>query len=112
MKVISPFGPKIAKLKFSTKLINKINNEVDKILSKKYLLKRLDYSKKLVGQVKQEFQLPKSFVTKNLEKVIFNEVEKYIFQTLRKKVKKISIKNFWIVRQFNNEYNPIHYQIV
>ena len=109
MKVISPFGPKIAKLKFSSKLINKINNEVDKILSKKSLLKRLDYSKKLVGQVKQEFQLPKSFITKNLEKVIFNEVEKYVFQTLGKKVKKISIKNFWIVRQFNNEYNPIHY---
>ena len=109
MKVISPFGPKIAKLKFSTKLINKINNEVDKILSKKNLLKKLDYSKKLVGQVKQEFQLPKSFITKNLEKVIFNEVEKYVFQTLGKKVKKISIKNFWIVRQFNNEYNPIHY---
>ena len=109
MKVISPFGPKIAKLKFSTKLINKINNEVDKILSKKNLLKKLDYSKKLVGQVKQEFQLPNSFITKNLEKVIFNEVEKYVFQTLGKKVKKISIKNFWIVRQFNNEYNPIHY---
>ena len=109
MKVISPFGPKIAKLKFSTKLINKINNEVDKILSKKNLLKKLDYSKKLVGQVKQEFQLPKSFITKNLEKVIFNEVEKYVFQTLGKKVKRISIKNFWIVRQFNNEYNPIHY---
>ena len=109
MKVISPFGPKIAKLKFSSKLINKINNEVDKILSKKNLLKKLDYSKKLVGQVKQEFQLPKSFIAKNLEKVIFNEVEKYVFQTLGKKVKKISIKNFWIVRQFNNEYNPIHY---
>ena len=109
MKVISPFGPKIAKLKFSSKLINKINNEVDKILSKKNLLKKLDYSKKLVGQVKQEFQLPKSFISKNLEKVIFNEVEKYVFQTLGKKVKKISIKNFWIVRQFNNEYNPIHY---
>ena len=31
------------------------------------------------------------------------------FQTLGKKVKKISIKNFWVVRQFNNEYNPIHY---
>ncbi len=109
MKVISPFGPKIAKLKFSSKLINKINNEVDKILSKKNLLKKLDYSKKLVGQVKQEFQLPRSFITQNLEKVIFNEVKKYILQTLGKKVKKISIKNFWIVRQFNNEYNPIHY---
>ena len=22
---------------------------------------------------------------------------------------KIKIKNFWVVRQFNNEYNPIHY---
>ena len=109
MQVISPFGPKIAKLKFSSKLIKKINHEVENILNKKKLLKKLDYSKKLVGQVKQEFQLPKSFITKNLEKVISNEVEKYVFQTLGKKVKKISIKNFWIVRQFNNEYNPIHY---
>ena len=82
---------------------------MDQILNKKSLLKKLDYSKKLVGQVKQEFQLPKSFVKKNLEKVISNEVKKYIFKTIGKKVKKISIKNFWIVRQFNNEYNPIHY---
>jgi len=109
MKVISPFGPKIAKLKFSKKLVKKINNEVDKILGKKNLLQKLDYSKKLVGQVKQEFQLPKSFITKNLEKIISNEVKKYVFQTLGKKVKKITIKNFWVVRQFNNEYNPVHY---
>ncbi len=109
MKVISPFGPKIAKVKFSNRLIKKINNEVDQIINKKSLVKKLDYSKKLVGQVKQEFQLPKLFVKKNLEKVIFKEVKKYIFQTLGKKVKKISIKNFWVVRQFNNEYNPIHY---
>ena len=109
MKVISPFGPKIAKLKFSSKLIKKINDEVDRILKKKKLVKKLDYSKKLVGQVKQEFQLPKSFVKKNLETIIFKEVKKYIFQTIRKKIKKISIKNFWVVRQFNNEYNPIHY---
>ncbi len=53
--------------------------------------------------------MPKSFVKKNLETIIFKEVKKYIFQTIRKKIKKISIKNFWVVRQFNNEYNPIHY---
>ena len=109
MRVISPFGPKIAKLKFSSKLIKKINNEVDRIVNKKGLLKKLDYSKKLVGQVKQEFQLPKPFVEKNLEKVISSEVKKYIFQTIGKKVTKISIKNVWVVRQFNNDYNPIHY---
>ena len=64
MKVISPFGPKIAKLKFSSKLIKIINLEVDKIVSKKKLIKKFDYSDKLVGQVKQEFQLPRAFKKK------------------------------------------------
>ncbi len=109
MRVISPFGPKIAKLKLSNKLINIINKEVDQISSKKKLLKKLDYSKKLVGQVKHEFQLPKTFVKRYLEKFISKEVKKYINQTLKKKINKVSIKNFWIVRQFNNEYNPVHY---
>ena len=109
MKIISPFGPKIAKLKFSHKLIKMINDEVDQITKKKRLLKKLDYSKKLVGQVKQEFQLPRAFVKRHLEKVISVEVKKFIGRTLGKKVKKVLIKNFWVVRQFNNEYNPVHY---
>ena len=109
MKVISPFGPKIAKLKFSSKLIKKINSEVDRIILKKKLVKKLDYSDKLVGQVKQELQLPKTFVKKNLEKTINFYVKKYINKSLGKKLNKIIIKNFWVVRQFNNEYNPIHY---
>jgi len=109
MKILSPFGPKIAKLKLPQFLIKKINAEVDKILSKKKLVKKLDYSKKLVGQVKQEFQLPKAFVQKNLEKVITKEVKNYIKKTTGKNTSKVNIKNFWVVRQFNNEYNPIHF---
>ena len=109
MKILSPFGPKIAKLKLPQFLIKKINAEVDKILSKKKLIKKLDYSKKLVGQVKQEFQLPKAFVQKNLEKVITKEVKNYIMKTTGKNTSKVNIKNFWVVRQFNNEYNPIHF---
>ena len=109
MKVISPFGPKIAKLKFSSKLIKIINAEVDKIISKKKLIKKFDYSDKLVGQVKQELQLPRAFIKKNLEKIIYNKVKKYINKSLGKKINNIKIKNFWVVRQFNNEYNPIHY---
>jgi len=80
MKVISPFGPKIAKLKLSSNFIKNLNKEVDRILSKK-----------------------------NLEKTIYNEVNKYIYKSLGKKISKIKIKNFWVVRQFNNEYNPIHF---
>mgnify|MGYP001251898283 FL=1 len=109
MKILSPFGPKIAKLKLPQFLIKKINGEVDKILTKKKLVKKLDYSKKLVGQVKQEFQLPKAFVKKNLEKVITKEVKNYIKKTTGKNTSKVNIKNFWVVRQFNNEYNPIHF---
>ena len=109
MKILSPFGPKIAKLKLPQFLIKKINGEVDKILTKKKLIKKLDYSKKLVGQVKQEFQLPKAFVKKNLEKVITKEVKNYIKKTTGKNTSKANIKNFWVVRQFNNEYNPIHF---
>jgi uncharacterized protein (TIGR02466 family) len=109
MKILSPFGPKIAKLKLPQFLIKKINGEVDKILTKKKLIKKLNYSKKLVGQVKQEFQLPKAFVKKNLEKVITKEVKNYIKKTTGKNTSKVNIKNFWVVRQFNNEYNPIHF---
>ena len=109
MKVLSPFGPKIASLKLSGGSIRKINVEVDKIISKKNLLKKLDYSNKLVGQVRQEFQLPKIFIKKNLEKILYKSVKDYIFKSLGKKISKIKIKNFWIVRQFNDEYNPVHF---
>ena len=60
--------PKIAKLKFSSRLIKMINFEVDKIISKKKLIKKFDYSKKLVGQVKQELQLPRIFYKKKFRK--------------------------------------------
>ena len=109
MKVFSPFGPKIASLKLPKNSIKKINIEVDKIISKKKLLKKFDYSNKLVGQVKQEFQLPKSFIKKDLEKFLYKKVKDYIFESLGKNISKVRIKNFWIVRQFNDEYNPIHF---
>ena len=80
MKVLSPFGPKIASLKLSRIVIKKMNIEVDKIITKKNLLKKLDYSNKLVGQVKQEFQLPKNFIKKNLEKLIYKTVKDYVFK--------------------------------
>ena len=82
MKVLSPFGPKIAKLKLSSKLIKKLNNEVEKIISKKNLVKKLDYSNKLVGQVKQEFQIPKSFIKKKPLVVNENMSASYTAQTL------------------------------
>ncbi len=109
MKVISPFGPKIAKLKISKSIVNKINNEVEKIINQKKLSKKHDYSKKLVGQVQQEIELSKSFIKKNLNKNITEAVNKFIKKTTGKTSKKIKIQNLWVVRQFANEYNPVHF---
>ena len=109
MKVLSPFGPKMAQLKFNKSLINKMNKEVDRISSQKKLKKRYDYSKKLVGQVKQEIQLPKNIIQKYLAKKINQSIKEFIKSTTGKTTKTIKIKNFWVVSQFSHEYNPVHY---
>ena len=109
MKILSPFGPKIAKLKFSNSIIKKINTEVDKIVAQKKLSKKYDYSKKLVGQVKQEIELPKTFIKKNLDKLITNSIRSFIKSTTGKNIKKVKIKTLWVVNQYANEYNPVHY---
>ena len=109
MKVLNPFGPKIAIIKIPKNIISKINQEVDQILNNKKRLKKSDYSNKLVGQVKQEIKLSSKFIQKNLLKFIGNNVKKYIKKSTKKDIKKISLKNLWVVRQFKNEYNPIHF---
>ena len=109
MKIISPYGPKIAILKIPNKIIKQINVEVDNILSNKDKIKKNDYSKKLVGQVKQEFQLSKIFINKYLKNFINSSVKNYIKKGCNRNVKKIKFHNLWIVRQFKNEYNPIHF---
>ncbi len=109
MKIISPFGPKIAVIKIPKKIIILINKEVETILKNKEKLKKSNYSNKLVGQVKQEFQLSKNFINKHLIRFINNSVKTYIKKSSNRNVKRISLKNLWIVRQFKNEYNPIHF---
>ena len=109
LKVLSPFGPKIARLKFPQLLIEKINLEVDRITKQKKLIKKYDYSKNLVGQVKQEIQLPSIFIQKNIYKHISSSVKEYVKASTGKLTKKIKIINFWVVRQYAHEYNPVHY---
>ena len=109
LKILNPFGPKMGKLKFSKILINKINLEVDRIVSKKKLSKKFDYSSHLVGQVKQEIYLSNKFLKDNLQKIITNSIKDFIKKSTNRIPKKIKIKNFWVVRQFSNEYNPMHF---
>jgi len=109
LKVLAPFGPKIARLKFPELVVKKINLEVDRITKQKKLIKKYDYSKNLVGQVKQEIQLPSIFIKKNIYKYINNSIKEYVKKCTGKLTKKVKVVNFWIVRQYANEYNPVHY---
>ena len=109
MKVVSPFGPKIGIIKIPKKIINLINQEFEKIIKNKNLSKKNDYSKKLVGQVKQEIELSKSFINKHLKKFIDENINKFLKKALNKKSSKIKIKNLWVVKQLKNDYNPIHF---
>ena len=109
MIILSPFGPKLGKIKIPSKIITQLNKEVDKIIESKSKTKRSDYSKKVVGQVYQEIQISKSFINKYLKKFITKQVSNYLKKTINIKPKKFLIKNLWVVRQFKNEYNPVHY---
>ena len=72
-------------------------------------LKKNDYSKKVVGQVYQEIKISKKFIDKNLKRFIYKIISKYIKETINIRPKKFIIKNLWVVRQFKNEYNPVHF---
>ncbi|MDA7547089.1 2OG-Fe(II) oxygenase family protein [Candidatus Pelagibacter sp.] len=105
MKNIKPFGPSIGKTKISKKFSDKLNNEFDS----KSISKKIDYSSKLASQIKNELKISNNFIKKNLEKELKENINKFLSNEKIQNIKEIKILNFWIVRQFKGEYNPIHY---
>ena len=105
MKNIKPFGPSIGITKFSKKFLNILNKEIDS----KVLTKNNDYSSKLASQIKKEIKISKNFLKQNLEKEIKKYIKNFLKNERIKKVKNIKILNLWVVSQFKDEYNPIHY---
>ena len=105
MKNIKPFGPSIGKAKISKTFLSVLNKEIDN----KVLNKNNDYSSKLASQIKKEIKISDNFIKKNLEKEIKKNVKNFLKNEKIKKVKDIKILNLWVVSQFKDEYNPIHY---
>ena len=105
MKNIKPFGPSIGKTKISKKFLDILNKEIDN----KFLTKNNDYSSKLASQIKKEVKISNNFIKKNLEIEIKKNIKDFLKNEKIKKVKNIKILNLWVVSQFKDEYNPIHY---
>jgi len=109
-RLIKKFGPSIFHVKIPDEIINNLNSYVDKIIKNKEKIRELDVGKNLVGDVTQEFVLEKDFI-KNSGWYNFLKfcVKQWIKLETNKDVKNFEIKNSWIVRQFQNEYNPTHW---
>ena len=105
MKTFRAFGPTIGKNKLSKKIIDVLNKHIDK----SHTSKKNDYSSKLASQIQNEIKISNLMINKNLSKELVNNIKDYLKKSDIKKVKEIKIINLWVVRQFKNEYNPIHY---
>jgi len=105
MKTFRAFGPTIGKSKLSKKIIDILNKHIDK----SHISKKDDYSSKLASQIQNEIKISNLMINKNLSKELVNNIKDYLKKSDIEKVKKIKIINLWVVRQFKNEYNPIHY---
>ena len=110
INVLRPFGPSIARMTMQTELVNNLNQYVDETILDVGKLEELDHGSKLAGNVKQEFKLEKDFIEKSgLLKFLAFGTSNWIKLSDQKEIKKFEIQESWIVRQFKNEYNPIHY---
>ena len=109
-KFIKTFGPSIVKAKIPEKLLNDLNEYVDKIIEDKEKAKKLDLGPKLAGDVTQEIQLEGEFAKKiGWLKFLANVTSEWIKFETGKKISEFNVTNSWVVRQFKNEYNPIHW---
>ena len=109
LNIVRPFGPAIGSTNIPKTLIDKINNFIDELIKDKNKSKKLDYGKYLAGQVTQEIKLPKEIIDGELLNFLIKITKVFVEGLTDKKVTKFQLISCWVVRQFQNEYNPIHW---
>ena len=109
-ELIQPFGPSVLKVKIPEEVVNKLNVYIDEIILDNNKVSGLNHGQNLVGDVTQEFKLEKTFMEKSgWGDFLANSVHKWILLSIKQNIKKFNIIDSWVVRQFKNEYNPIHW---
>ena len=110
LEILQPFGPSIAKVSIPEEIVNSMNNYVDEILKDNKKSEILDGGYKLAGNVTQEFRLEGDFM-KKIKWIDFLalSVRDWLLKKTEKKIKKFDLIASWVVRQFKNEYNPVHF---
>ena len=109
MEILRPFGPSIIKIEIPKEMIETLNNFVDQVIIDEKRSKELDNGKNLAGNVKQEFKIEIDLIkSSGFLNFLASATSKWIEKTENKKLTNFNLISSWIVRQFENEYNPIH----
>ena len=110
IELIKIFGPSILKVSIPQSIIDNLNNYIDKIILDKKKSKELDIGERLVGDVTQEFELEQKIMQESgWGQFLSNCVSKWIEIETKNKITKFQILKSWVVRQYENEYNPTHW---
>ena len=110
IKLIKPFGPSILKAEIPDEVLQKLNNYIDQIVEDEKKSINLNLGNNLAGDVTQEFKLEQNFMTESgWLKFLGKCVQEWIKAAINKEIKKFNLIDSWIVRQFKNEYNPVHW---
>jgi len=109
-KIVRPFGPSVVLAKIPSNIVESLNKYIDKIIADEKKISELDHGNKLVGDVTQEFKLENEIVDKSgWGKFLKDCVSRWIEIEMKKKITKFNLIDSWVVRQFENEYNPTHW---
>ena len=109
-ELMQPFGPSVLRVKIPEEIIIKLNNYIDSIVLDKSKSNDLNHGSNLVGDVTQEFKLEEKFMAESgWLKFLGLTVQKWIKASMNHNIKKFNLIDSWVVRQFANEYNPVHW---
>lgn len=107
--LLRPFGPIIAKVSMGEDLVKKLNTYTDGIIKNTKKTEELNHGSKLAGNVQQEFKLEKNFVTNSgWLNFLGTETKNWIEAESGKIISRFDLIDTWVVRQFENDYNPLH----
>jgi uncharacterized protein (TIGR02466 family) len=111
-KLLKPFGPHLALLQAPSEILGKMLELTDEILEDE---NRIDWGGHLVGNVKEEpwvsnKKLEEAGLLAYFNGMLYN----YVWASLERDgipVDQLEVKldHMWIVSQYENEYNPIHF---
>ena len=91
-------------------MIKKINEYVDSVIKDEEKIKKLDEGDKLIGKVQQEFLMEVEFMKKiKWADFLAASVSSWAKEELNKEIKHFELIKSWVVRQFKNDYNPVHW---